>query len=179
MKTNTNNKVIYKDLKDNIVRSCKQTKEFSMEFRINFEKLATLVSDMSLIPIEPVGGTAKRVKPENIPYLSEYFEKSYLSWFDDSKYFTALTFIDSDSIDEKATHLLNKLKQDQADDPDNDKVKDMATLVAEYPCYFATVVSYQNNDPSRLGKATYEIVCRANKVVIKSSDYQYDPVDFT
>lgn len=173
------NNVNYKTLKSNIIKSCCQTETDIMKFEINWDKLTSLVKDHKLVPIAPIGEKAKIVKPEMIPYLSEYFEKSHLSWFTDSKYYTIITFIDSDSIDETATVLLDNLKKNQVDDPDDDKVTDIATLIANYPCYFATIISYQNGDPNRIGKASYEIVCRANKVVIKSSDYQYNPKDFS
>jgi hypothetical protein len=150
-----------------------------MDFEVNFDKLASLVSDLKLVPLTPIGGEARKVKPSDIPYLSEYFEKSHLSWFSDSKYFTVITFIDSDSIDERAEELLNDLIFPQVDDPEIDKVKAIATLVADYPCYFATIVSYQNGDPDRIGRPSYEIICRANKVVIKSSNYQYNPKDMS
>ncbi len=173
------NNVNYKTLKSNIIKCCTQIETDIMKFEIDWDKLTSLEKDYKLVPIAPVGGDAKKVKAEIIPYLSEYFEKTHLSWFTDSKYYTVITFIDSDSIDDTATELLAKLKEDQTEDPDDDKVNDMATLVADYPCYFATIISYQNGDPNRIGKPSYEIVCRANKVVIKSSDYQYNPKDFS
>ena len=173
------NNVNYKILKSCIIKACKQVKQGYMDFTVDFNKLTSAVKDLKLTPISPIGGNAKIVQPEVIPYLSEYFEKTHLSWFSDSKFFTVITFIDSDSIDEKAQSLLDNLKSNQEDDPDNDKVKALATLVAEYPCYFATIVSYQNGDPDRIGRPSYDILCRANKVIIKSSDYQYNPKDFS
>lgn len=173
------NSVNYKILKSCIIKSCKQLKQGLMDFTVDFKKLSNLTADLKLTPIEPIGFDAKIVQPEIIPFLSEYFEKSHLSWFNDSKFFSVITFIDSDSIDEKAQTLLDSLKMNQTDNPDNDKVKSIATLVAEYPCYFATIISYQNGDPDRIGRPSYDIVCRANKVVIKSSDYQYNPKDFS
>lgn len=173
------NSVNYKILKSCIIRSCKQVKQGYMDFNVDFSKLSTLVKDLKLTPIDPIGYNAKIVRPEVIPYLSEYFEKSHLSWFSNSKFFTVITFIDSDSIDEKAQNLLDNIKLNQQDNPDNDKVKALAILVAEYPCYFATIISYQNGDPDRIGRPSYDIVCRANKVVIKASDYQYNHRDFS
>lgn len=172
------NNVNYRILSSCIIKSCKQVKQGYMDFNVNFTKLKSLVTDLMLTPIN-INGNAHIVKPEDIPYLSEYFEKTHLSWFSDSKFTTVITFIDTESIDEEAQKLLDSLEANQQDDPDNDKVKAMATLVANYPCYFATIVSYQNGDPSRIGRPSYEIVCRANKVIIKSSDYQYNHKDFS
>lgn len=170
--------VKYRVLKSNIIKSCRQVRPNSMEFEVDFDKLKNLTADINLVPV-CIGKKSKRVNPELIPYLSEYFEKSHLSWFTEGKYSTIITFVDIEALDERARYLLDKIAEDQTSDPDNDKVNNIATLVADYPCYFATIVSYQNNDPSRIGKPSYEIICRANKVVIKSSDYQYNPVDFS
>jgi hypothetical protein len=172
------NNVDYKVLKSCIIRSCTPVRDGSIEFRVNYDKLLHSVDDINLLPLN-VGMCPKKVIPEMIPYLSEYFEKTNLSWFTENKYSTVITFIDTESIDEEAQRLIDKLHMKQVDDPSNDKVNDMATLVANYPCYFATIVSYRNDDPKRSGKPSYEIKCRANKVVIKSSDYQYNPKDFS
>lgn len=172
------NNVDYKVLKSNIIRSCCPVREDSIEFKINYEKLEHLVDDINLFPLN-VGMHPKKVKPELVPYLSEYFEKTNLSWFTEGKYSTVITFIDTESIDERAEEIIRRLHSKQVDVPEDDKVNDLATLVAFYPCYFATIVSYRNDDPKRSGRPSYEIVCRANKVVIKSSDYQYNPKDFS
>ena len=177
------NNVNYKALKPIIIKSCKSMRKNDcecnpMKFEVDFEKLTTLAIEMGLTPLYN-GLISKSVHPQNIPFLSEYFEKEKLSWFSDAKFFTVLTFIDTESIDEKAQNLIDLLASDPIETPENDKVKNIATLVAEYPCYFATVVSYQNNDPNRTGRPSYEIVCRANKVVIRNADYQYNYKDFS
>lgn len=177
------NNVNYKALKSIIIKSCKSMKKCdcdcpAMKFEVDFEKLSDLANEMGLTPLK-VGLISKPAHPQNIPFLSEYFEKEKLSWFSDSKFFSVLTFIDNESIDEKAQNLIDLLASDPIDTPENDKVKNIATLVAEYPCYFATVVAYQNNDPNRAGRPSYEIICRANKVVIRNADYQYNYKDFS
>ena len=174
-----NNTVDYKILKTNIIKSCKQVKQGYMDFSINFDKLKSFCDDLNLVPICPIGEKAKIVTPEMIPYLSEYFEKTHLSWFTDKKYYTVITLIDSTSINDDAQKLIDILQIDQVNNPDIDKVQAMATLVANYPCYFATIISYQNGDPDRIGRPSYNVVCRANKVVIKSSDYQYNHRDMS
>ena len=121
---------------------------------------------------------AKKLVPEQIPFLQEYFNKTHLEWLSDSKYVTTIAFIDSEYLDEKAIELMNKIATPQVDDPEDDKVKDFALLVTTYPCYFSTIVSYHNNSPKMSNKISYEIACRANKVVIKMSDYQYNHKDF-
>ena len=72
--------------------------------------------------------------------------------------------------------MLNKLKTPQIDDPNDDKVNDVAELLANYPCYNATIVAYKNNNPKfiKLNKPSYIIQIRANKVIITNSNYQYN-----
>lgn len=176
--------VIYKDLKDRIIKSCKPEHdcdcgcEPSMMFEVDLEKLTTLVADMKLIPVA-VNLKCKPILPKDIPFLSEYFEKEKLRWLSRSKFYTVLTFVDSEEITDECKELIDLLAKDDMSDPSNDKTKDMAKLVANYRCYFATIVSYQNNDPNKMDTPFYEIICRANKVIIKSSDYQYNYKDFT
>ena len=173
-------KVDYKLLGDVIRRCCKQVHKHTpvMEFFVNYNKLAGMLRDHNLIPVK-IGLKSRRVTPEDIPFISEYYEKTNLSWYTEGKYFTVLTFMDRSALDERALELLADIGTPQVDIPDEDKVADMAKLVADYPCYFALVTSYQNNDPRLKDIPSYTVSCRANKVVIKSSDYQYNPKDFS
>lgn len=171
--------VDYKVLKSNIIKACNAKPSPSKyDFTVDYEKLKGLVAGLELVPVM-LNMDSKRVHPNDIPFISEYFEKSRLAWFNDEKFFTVLTFVKSDAIDEHAAELLNKIATLDVDAPEEDKVQDMSDLVANYPCYFATIVSYRNDSPNRCGKPSYLIVCRANKVVIKSSDYQYNPADMS
>ena len=180
VKTNGETKdVDYKVLKSNIIKSCVAKRHGSIDFGIDIDRLSELVNDYNLIPIA-TNLDARKVVPENIAYLGEYFEKERLAWFNHEKMFTVVTFIrQDDKFNERAQELLDKMKQAQVDDPDNDKVAVMSELLANYSCYNATVVSYRNDSPRRIGKPSYVIVIRANKVVIKSSDYQYNPQDMS
>lgn len=169
--------VNYRVLKSNIIKACKSVKGGDIvDFKIDFKKLCELVEDINLTPM-CVGMNPVKMIPEIIPFMSEYFDKSHMEWLSDSKYHTTIAFIDSEYIDEKAAELLEKLKMPKVDDPDNDKVQVYAELVANYPCYFATIVSYKNNAP-KVNRPSFEIACRANKVTIKMSDYQYNHKDF-
>lgn len=171
------NNVSYRVLKSNIIKACRQTKEKSIEFVVDYKKLKDLVEDINLVPMF-VGLESKRLDPELVPYLSEYFDKSHMTWLSDSKFCTVITFIDAQSIDEKAQELLDSLHVTHVDDPENDNVANYAALISNYPCYFATIVSYKNNSPTYSDKPSYEIACRANKVTIRKSDYQYNSKDF-
>lgn len=175
---NKRTSVDYTVLKNNIIKACKAKKSGSIDFYIDIDKLATLVDDINLIPIA-TDLDAKRVIPENIAFIGEYFEKTRLSWFNEERFFTVVTFIKTDDLDDRAYELLELIKKPQVDDPENDKVADMSELLANYPCYNAFVASYKNNDPKFYNRPSYVINIRANKVVIKSSNYQYNPDDMS
>ena len=170
--------VNYKILKSNIIKACKHEK-CSVDptaFKVDYKKLYELVEDINLVPIL-AGMEAEKICPRVIPYMNEYFDKSHLIWLSESKHMTTIAFIDAEYIDDTAMDLLEKLKMPKVDDPENDKVQAYAQLVANYPCYFATIVSYQNNAPTVV-RPSYEIACRANKVTIKMSEYKYYHKDF-
>lgn len=172
------NNVNYRTLKSCIIKSCVKEKDGLSDFHVDYDKLAARVKDLNIVPVA-TGLNANRIKPENIAFLSEYFEKTGLSWFTEGKHMTVLTFVDTECIDEKCQKLMDNIATNQMDDLNDDKVHDIAQITAEYRCYFAVIVSYISNDPKRAGRPSYEIKCRANKVIIKSSDYQYNPKDFS
>lgn len=165
--------VNYKVLKSNIIKACRAVKGLDpTDFKVDYNKLYELVEDNNLIPL-CVGMDPVAVEPEVIPLMQEYFNKSHVLWLSKFMHTTTLCFMDAEYRDEKADDLLCKLRQPQVDDPDLDKVKVYAELIANYPCYFATIVSYKNNAPGKGNRPSFEVSCRANKVVIKMSDYKY------
>lgn len=170
----------YKALKNRIIRSCEATANGTVDFVVDFVKLSEMVDELGVTPL-CFGLDARRVKPEEIPFLNEYFKDENLSWFTDSKFYTVLSFIKTDYIDDHAHALLHKLKVPQSADPTIDKVNCAAELLANYPCYSATVVAYKSNNPKFLNsqKPTYLIQIRANKVIITNSNYQYTYKDFS
>ena len=88
------NTISYKSLKTDIIKSCKQMK--GMQFEVDYVKLTDLVADLGLIPLK-TDLVAKHITPEMIPFLSEFYKKTHLSWISDSKYFTVVAFIDKES----------------------------------------------------------------------------------
>ena len=168
-------KVDYKLLKNSIIKACTSEKD-SVKFNVNFDKLSRLVDDIGLVVLR-VGGESKRVSVSNINILSEYFKGPKLSWLGEGKEFTTLTFLYTDSIDEKCEQLIESLHTSPVDDPEIDHTNVFATILAEYPCYSATIVSYKSNSPKRFGKASYEIKIRANTVAIKDQLYEYNHED--
>ena len=173
-------RVDYKVIGDIIRRCCKQVhrQTSNMEFNVEFEKLVEAMEIQNLLPVR-VGMKSKQVGPEVIPFISEYYEKTNLSWYTEGKYYTILTFIDVESLDHEARKIIERLNTPQIDVPYDDKVHDIAVLIAQYPCYFALVTSYQNNNPKMSLRPSYTVSCRANKVVIKNANYQYNPKDFS
>ena len=137
-----------------------------------FNKLQSLAAEMNLIPLF-VGMDPVPMKPEVIPYMSEYWNKSHMLWLSKGMHMTTICFMDAEYKDEKAEDLLNKLQQPQVDDPDLDKIKVYSEIISTYPCYFATIVSYKNCAPNKGNRPSFEIACRANKVTIKSEEYKY------
>ena len=172
----------YKTLKSYIIRACSRTSFDGVDFKVNIDKLKSSVANLSLIPVN-INLISKNVDPEDIPFLSEYFEKKKLSWFERGNNITTLVFVDkSELTDEKKERLdvlLANMDIKQVDSPSTDKTSAMSEIVADYPCYFATIASYISNDPGRSGLISYIIVCRANKIVVKSSAYDYNPKDLT
>lgn len=172
-------KVDYKVLKSYIVRSCRQSKPHTLRFNVDMERLEDLASNANLALIWS-GSKSRKLITEMIPFIGEYYEKERLEWFSEEKEFTILTFVDKESLDERGWLLLEKIKAKQVDDPDNDKIHDIAVLLADYMCYNALVISY-HYDTDKIPEyvPSYSIMCRANKVVLKNSDYQYNPQDFS
>ena len=189
--------VDYKLLKSRIIRSCVSKEKEIVDFSIDYCKLVELCEELNITPIY-FGMEAKRVKPELIPYINEYFKDENLSWFNSSKFSTVISFIHTNYIDDRARELLERLKvpqvdkpenekddkdedEDEKDNPDDDKVADVAELLANYPCYSATVVAYKSNNPKyiKFNKPSYVIQIRGNKVTISNSDYQYNYKDIS
>lgn len=169
------NTVDYKSLKREIIKGLRYNQN-SVIFDVDYPVINENVSELGLQMI-PMFEPATIIEPKDIPFLSEYFVGNALSWIDRYKAFTTLTFIQTDYIDNEARELLYQVMTPPTEDPNFDFTAAMSKLVANYPCYFATIVSYMSNDPSRMNRPTYEIACRGNKVVIRSSAYKYNPKD--
>lgn len=165
----------YKVLINHIYKSCKCYKD-SLKFHINFEKLNNFVDDIGLTLL-PIGLTSKAVEMEDIIPISEFFKGQGLSWVNENRHFTQIVFVQTDKIDEECERLMADLETSREDNPDVDKVYALANILANYPCYTATIVSYVGNDPKRYGKVSFEAKCRANTVTIKQDDYQYNHKD--
>jgi hypothetical protein len=164
------NAINYRILKSNIVHSCKQVGE-GIEFEVDFDKLTEETSEIGLIPIK-IGLRSNKITSDIIPYLSEYFEKDHLAWITDDKNYTILAFVVSSSLDEET---LEKIKSYNS--IDSLSVSIVSKILSSYPCYYATVVSYKSNTPKRIGRPSYEIICRANKVVIKNKERKEETIE--
>lgn len=161
-------KVEYSSIKSNIVKACKATHKEEPSFIVNYEKLNRSINNIGLTMLN-VGTKSERVNPKDIPFMSEYFVGKDLQWLDEDKDHTTLVFVDNDAIDDTLSSLIKDLED--FNDRDIDRTKTISNIVANYPCYFAEVVSYVRNDPNYFGELSYHIICRANKVIIRSVGY--------
>lgn len=156
--------VIYGDLKTAIRKSAKKINNESANFTIDFERLQENVKGSNIKPIK-VGLTSRQVSENDIASISEYFTKKKLSWFDEDKYITFLIFVDISTEDKERDE-----KIDEINNSEYEEVNKVANIVSEYPCCFALVAGYESNDPAFLGKNSYTISCRLNRIAIKSND---------
>lgn len=165
----------YKVLKNLIVKSTKSERG-SVKFIVNYDKLSRLTNEIGLRMVN-VGTKSNQLSPSEVPYMAEYFKNRQLSWLNSNKHFTTLVFVQVDHIDDECEKLLDIMNASIIDDPDLDKVQALAKILAEYPCYCSTVVSYMGNDLNRYGLASYEVKSRANQATIRQEDYKYKHQD--
>ena len=159
----------YKVLKSAIVRSANKTDKDSTAFTIDIDKLTDEVKEYNLKPLS-VGLVSHKIDPSDIPAISEYYSTDRLAWFEDGLNITYLIFVDLDKEDENLRSLI-----DDIDKKDSDTANVVAKIASYYPCYFAFISSYKSNNPKYIGKNSYNITCRANKVIIKDPNYVYKP----
>ena len=170
-------KLDYKIIKGCIIRSSTRTSKATNAFEVDLKSLNEELSQYNVQAL-PVGTTAHRVGTEDIYAISEYFVADKLSWFSKNKFITTLIFTDAgEEMDDGLKELVEKLYASEVDDPELDKTNIVANILAKYPCYMAMVVSYQSNDPTKINRNSYFINCRANKVIIRDPNYQYNPKD--
>ena len=168
-------KLDYNILKKKILKAVKQPGP-TLEFITNPKQLDDLVRPLGLAFIyndtnsNPVTGS-------NLPLLSEYFKGDKLSWFNRSRHYSVLSFVDLESLDEKGTKILERLQsKDRSEDPRYDRADDVAEMLAYYACYNAAVVSYRSEDPEKIGKNSYTIIVRANiNAILKQQKEYYNP----
>lgn len=165
----------YKEMKDRIVTACEKTDSHTNAFSIDIEKLNNAIQDMNLTAL-PIGLKGRRVSPDVMYSIAEYFYGENLDWFEDSKFFTTITCIDNNDITDEVQALIDKLYVKKEDDPDIDYVDIVSTLTSKYHCYFVMTISYTSTDPGKK-KNNYFINCRANKVVVKDPEYVYNYKD--
>ena len=169
----TDYKVNYGKLSNSIRKSVKQGK--GLDFTFDLDHLAELISEDSLLVVYN-DIKSKRIGPEDIVYLGEFFKKDKLSWLDHFKFFSSLTFVRTDvpgALDEEFYQLMDDMKADQLENPDIDKAETLAKILRKYPCYVASIVSYKNADIRKCGTISFEIYCKANQVTIDIDNKKY------
>ena len=171
------NRIDYKVIRSAIIKSCKGKKE-GIEFKVDYDKLTKNLDEICLVPVN-VGLVSRPIHDFDIPFISEHFKAQRLSWINQHKEITTLVFVTKEALEEseELQSWINMMNGNVVDDPDLDKVKVVADIIAKYPCYLSTVVSYLSNDPRRSHGPSYEIVCRQNTVSIKKDEYEYNAAD--
>lgn len=163
----------YNALKKTIVKNCKQDSANYLNFSINGKKLDQAVSNYGLIFLYN-NFKSEQITSANIPLVGEYFKRDKLAWFNRSRHFMTISFVVEDKLDDKGRKLVEMLKdENRSKDPSFDRADIVAELLAYYPCYSATIVSYRSEDPNRIGKNSYTVMVRANCVAIRDEEYQY------
>lgn len=162
--------VDYATLKKAIRKSAVATD--GLNFFIDFEKLNSLVAESGLTVV-PNMVKSRRLTREDVAFIGEFFRGKDLEWINQYKALSSVIFIKTESIDDRALALMHEMTKPQIEDPDIDKVNVVATLLANYPCYTAAIVSYKSNDLKRRADLCYEIVCKANKVTIDTDNKEY------
>ena len=166
-------KIDYNAIKRCIVKCCKQESPVTLDFRVNPDKLNTMVEEYDLTFLDNFI-ESKPVMFSDVPLISEYFKKQKLSWFNRSREYVVLSFILTESIDREAEELIRQLRdKNRQKDPGFDRVAVMAKLLANYPCYNAVTVAYRSDDPNRLDKNSYTTIIRANVNAISREEYEY------
>ena len=168
----------YKVLKSNIIRCLEPVAPNHISFTVNFEKMQDFKDNIGVVPVA-VGLKSRHVENEDIPLLAEYFVGERLSWFEVDRRYTTLIMFAQDKLDDEAYAVIDKINAGKIEEPDFDNIHGLADLIARYPCYFATVVSYRNLDPKRIGKPSYTIICRCNRVMMRDQNYKYNPRDMS
>jgi len=166
----------YTELKKAIIRVCKQDGRNVLNFSINGEKMNTAAKDFGLIFLQNAF-KSEQVTSANIPLIGEYYKKEKLAWFNRSRQFMVLSFVMEDKLDDKGRKLVAMLyDKNRSKDPAFDRSDIVAELLAYYPCYSATVVSYKSEDPDRIGRNSYNIVVRANiNAILMEEEEYYNP----
>ena len=181
MAKKSNYSIDYNVLKHAITKSASKATDVNRElaFKVDLNKVDTFITDTNCVTIK-TNTVSNPVLARHIPFLSEYFIESRLEWFDEAKEYTTVIFVENDVNDAELQELLRLIEQEsKTDTSEYDIVEMLAKVVAKYPCYFAVTVSYISNDPQYMNKLSYSIVCRANKVTIKSERYKYNPADMS
>lgn len=175
----------YNELRTAVVK-CVEGREDSDFFKLNMFKLAKTVKPMGLIPIiYSSSNKSRKVTPDDIPLLAEYFKEEKLNWFDEKKTFLHVIFVRAEDMDEDLQDYLADCYQvrryeDGISKPcskDKSFAKDcrrcesrridiistLASIVSSYPCYTAIVAKWVKKD-----SISFNIRFRANSILINS-----------
>lgn len=171
----------YTILKKDILKSIVRNKENILKFKVDQDRLDTILeAEGTELECLNTGIHSRPLREEDIPYISVYFKDERLEWFDvnKGKQFTSIVLIDKKSIDEECIDLIEKLNiKDPAGDLDIDRGHVLATILANYPCLIAQIISYKSNNPDFKIQSSFTIGIKANTVLIKNEQYRYNDAD--
>ena len=171
----------YTILKKDILKSIIRNKENILKFKVDQDRLDTILeAEGTELECLNTGIHSRPLREEDIPYISVYFKDERLEWFDvnKGKQFTSIVLIDKKSIDEECIDLIEKLNiKDPASDLDIDRGHVLATILANYPCLIAQIISYKSNNPDFKIQSSFTIGIKANTVLIKNEQYRYNDAD--
>ena len=158
------------------IRKSYSLKSIGLGFHIDYNVLDVEVANYGLTCVY-TNPDSKLINVEDVTGIAEFYKGPKLLWLTDRKEFANIIFIKTESIDDIARELLEKLKKPQVEDPSFDRIEAVAKILAEYPCYTAICISYRSNDPKRHGLVGMEISMRASTVTIKNDNYRYRAED--
>ena len=175
-----------------VLANCVEGKRNNKIFKLNTYKLRNNVREFGLIPVifknEYI---SKRVTPDDVPLLTEYFKEEKVLWFDDDKTFLTVIFIREEDMDERLQDLLEDceefrkrelqipktpcnvkpieqkgcLRCKTCDRKNIDIVNTLASITGQYPCYTALIAKWVKPDSISLN-----IRFRVNTLLINSEN---------
>lgn len=158
-------------------------------FKLNTFKLNKKVSGLGLVPVVfKHEYKSKRVGPEDIVLLAEYFKEEKLIWFDNSKTFLTIVFVREEDMDDELRSLLadcSQAMENEIDPPEKCEVDQkkvckeicktcprrkidlsatLSKIIGTYPCYSTVVARWVKPD-----SITISVRFRANSILINGT----------
>ena len=106
-----------------VVSSCVEGRQNDPHFRINMFKLRKLTADLGLVPlVYKESYNSKRVMPDDIPLLMEYFKEDKIEWLDSKRTFLTLIFIRQEDLVDNLQELTEDLLEGMYKPKDDEEI---------------------------------------------------------